>query len=58
MVEAHYDKLGVYMQEMENRGNHFGDFACTSILIGKSLDRVRETVSQVVKALGAGMRPC
>jgi type IV secretory pathway VirB4 component len=40
------------MQEIENRGNYFGVFACTVILIGKSLERVRETVSQVVKVFG------
>jgi type IV secretion system protein TrbE len=51
-VEAHYDNLGACMQEIENRGNHFGAFACTTILIGKSLERVRETVSQVVKVFG------
>ncbi len=51
-VEAHYDSLGHCMQEIENRGNYFGAFASTVILIGKSLDRVRETVSQVVKVFG------
>ena len=51
-VEAHYDNLGACMQEIENRGNYFGAFASTVILIGKSLDRVRETVSQVVKVFG------
>lgn len=51
-VEAHYDSLGKCMQEIENCGNYFGAFACTVLLIGKSLDRVRETVSQVVKVFG------
>ncbi len=51
-VEAHYDNLGACMQEIENHGNYFGAFGCTSILIGKSLERVRETVSQVVKVFG------
>jgi type IV secretory pathway VirB4 component len=51
-VEAHYDNLGACMQEIENRGNYFGAFACTTILFGKSLNRVREAVSQVVKVFG------
>jgi type IV secretory pathway VirB4 component len=51
-VEAHYDSLGQCMQEIENRGNYFGAFACTAVLIGKSLARVRETISQVVKVFG------
>jgi type IV secretory pathway VirB4 component len=51
-VEAHYDSLGASMQEIENRGNYFGGFACTVILIGRSLNRVRESVSQVVKVFG------
>jgi len=51
-VEAHYDNLGACMQEIENRGNYFGAFASTVILISKSLDRVRATVSQVVKVFG------
>jgi type IV secretion system protein VirB4 len=51
-VEAHYDSLGQCMQEIENRGNYFGAFACTVLLIGKSLERVREAVSQVVKVFG------
>ena len=51
-VEAHYDSLGQCMQEIENRGNYFGAFACTAILIGKRLERVRESVSQVVKVFG------
>jgi type IV secretory pathway VirB4 component len=51
-VEAHYDSLGQCMQEIENRGNYFGAFACTILLIGKSLERVREAVSLVVKVFG------
>ena len=51
-VEAHYDSLGQCMQEIENRGNYFGAFACTVILIGKNLDRVRESISHVVKVFG------
>jgi type IV secretion system protein VirB4 len=51
-VEAHYDNLGACMQEIENRGNYFGAFACTAILIGRNLDRVRESISQVVKVFG------
>jgi type IV secretory pathway VirB4 component len=51
-VEAHYDSLGQCMQEIENRGNYFGAFTCTVILIRKSLERVRESVSQVVKVFG------
>jgi type IV secretion system protein VirB4 len=51
-VEAHYDSLGQCMQEIENRGNYFGTFTCTVVLIGKSLERVHESVSQVVKVFG------
>ena len=51
-VEAHYDSLGQCMQEIENRGNYFGAFACTVILLGRTLDRVRESISQVVKVFG------
>jgi type IV secretion system protein VirB4 len=51
-VEAHYDSLGKCMQEIENNGNTFGAFACTVILLGKNLDRVRDSVSQVVKVFG------
>jgi len=51
-VEAHYDNLGECMKEIENRGNYFGAFVCTVLLMGKSLERVHETVSQVVKVFG------
>jgi type IV secretion system protein VirB4 len=51
-VEAHYDSLGECMKEIENRGNHFGAYCCTVILLGKSLDRVREGFSSVVKVFG------
>jgi type IV secretion system protein VirB4 len=51
-VEAHYDSLGECMKEIENRGNYFGAFCCTVILLGQSLDRVRESFSSVVKVFG------
>jgi type IV secretory pathway VirB4 component len=51
-VEAHYDSLGECMKEIENRGNYFGAFSCTVVLLGKSLDRVREAFSSVVKVFG------
>jgi type IV secretion system protein TrbE len=51
-VEAHYDSLGECMKEIENRGNYFGAFSCTVVLVGRSLDRVREGFSSVVKVFG------
>jgi type IV secretion system protein TrbE len=51
-VEAHYDSLGECMKEIENRGNYFGAFSCTVVLIGRSLDRVRDSFSSVVKVFG------
>ena len=51
-VEAHYDSLGACMQEIENRGNYFGAFACTVVLIDSNLDCIRESISQVVKVFG------
>jgi type IV secretion system protein TrbE len=51
-VEAHYDQLGECMKEIENRGNYFGAFSCTVVLVGRSLDRVRDGFSSVVKVFG------
>jgi hypothetical protein len=51
-VEAHYDSLGECMKEIENRGNYFGAFSCTVVLVGRSLDRVRDSFSSVVKVFG------
>jgi type IV secretion system protein VirB4 len=51
-VEAHYDSLGECMKEIENRGNYFGAFSCTVVLLGKSLDLAREAFSSVVKVFG------
>jgi type IV secretory pathway VirB4 component len=51
-VEAHYDSLGECMKEIENRGNYFGAFSCTVVLVGRSLDRVRDGFSSVVKVFG------
>jgi type IV secretion system protein VirB4 len=51
-VEAHYDSLGECMKEIENRGNYFGAFSCTVILLGRSLQCVRESFSSVVKVFG------
>ena len=51
-VEAHYDSLGECMKEIENRGNTFGMFSCTIVLIGNTRDRVRQAFSSVVKVFG------
>jgi type IV secretion system protein TrbE len=51
-VEAHYDSLWECMKEIENRGNYFGAFSCTVVLVGRSLDRVRDSFSSVVKVFG------
>jgi type IV secretion system protein VirB4 len=34
-VEAHFDSLGECMKEIENRGNYFGAFSCTVVLLGR-----------------------
>jgi type IV secretion system protein VirB4 len=51
-IEAHYDSLGECMKEIENRGNYFGAFSCTVVLVGRSLDRVRDGFSSVMKVFG------